>query len=202
MAVIETIEQLEAIYGEAGEASLIKEIDHLTLAYTNIINKAQFCALATSGPEGLDCSPRGDNEPIVRIVDPQTLHLPDRRGNNRIDSLRNIVRDPRVALMFMVGGWNNVLRVNGTAAISSDKELLDSFVKEGKAPRTVIVIKIQAVYLQCARAVMRAGLWNPNEYVASDALPTPGQIMQEIKSNFDGKTYDTQWPARAAKSMW
>ncbi|GAB4514473.1 MAG: pyridoxamine 5'-phosphate oxidase family protein [Roseibium sp.] len=202
MSLLTTLDALHAHYGTPGEASLIKESDHLTPAYRRIVEAARFCALATCGPEGLDCSPRGDKEPIVRIQDARTLLLPDRRGNDRIDSLRNIVRDPRVSLMLMVPGWNNVLRINGEAVLSADPDLLASFETEGKKPRCVVIVTIDTVYFQCARAIMRADLWNPDAQVNSADLPTPGMIMQEIKEGFDGGSYDAQWPERARKSMW
>lgn len=202
MSVISSLDELHEHYGNAGEASLIKEIDSLSPSYRKIVESSSFCALTTCGPEGLDCSPRGDAGCVVRIENDRTLLLPDRRGNNRIDSLRNIVRDPRVALMFMVPGWNNVLRVNGKAVISVDPDLLASFEHENHYPRSVIIVTIQSVYFQCARAIMRAGLWNPDAQISQGDLPSPGTIMQEIKSSFDGRTYDEEWPARAAKSMW
>lgn len=202
MSLLTTLEALHAHYGTAGEASLIKEIDYLSPAYRKIVENSRFCALTTAGPEGLDCSPRGDEDPVVRIKDDRTLLLPDRRGNNRIDSLRNIVRDPRVSLMFMVPGWNNVLRLNGKAVLSVDPEMLASFEKEGHCPRSVIIVTIDAVYFQCARALMRSDLWNPEKQIGKGDLPTPGQIMQEIKAGFDGEAYDVEWPQRAQKSMW
>lgn len=202
MSLLTSLDDLHAHYGTAGEASLIKEVDSLSPSYRAIVERARFCALGTSGPEGLDCSPRGDDEPVVRIQDEKTLLLPDRRGNNRIDSLRNIVRDPRVTLMFMVPGWDNVLRINGSAVLSVDGDLLASFEKEGRQPRSVIVITIASVYFQCARAIMRADLWSPDQQISKGDLPTPGQIMQEIKDSFDGSRYDADWPERAKLSMW
>lgn len=202
MTIVSSIEELESHYGATVEASLVKEIEYLSPSYRKIVESASFCTLSTSGPEGLDCSPRGDDGMVVRIRDDRTLLMPDRRGNNRIDSLRNIVRDPRVSLMFMVPGWNNVLRINGQARISVDPALLASFEKEGKQPRSVIEISIEAVYFQCARALMRADLWNPDKKIQKGDLPSPGMIMQEIQNSFDGTTYDEQWPERAAKSMW
>ncbi|WP_299813857.1 pyridoxamine 5'-phosphate oxidase family protein [uncultured Roseibium sp.] len=202
MTILTSLDQLHAHYGEPGEASLVKEIDHLSPAYRRIVEAAPFCALTTCGPEGLDCSPRGDEGAVVRVRDDRTLLLPDRQGNNRIDSLRNIVRDPRVSLMFIIPGWNNVLRINGEAEISVDPELLASFEKEGRQPRSVIVISIATVYFQCARAIMRARLWDAGAQVSKGELPTPGTIMHEIRDSFDGKAYDDAWPERAAKSMW
>jgi PPOX class probable FMN-dependent enzyme len=202
MPLLKTLDALHAHYGTPGEASLIKESSGLTPAYRKIVEAARFCALSTSGPEGLDCSPRGDDGAVVRVQDACTLLLPDWHGNNRIDSLRNIVRDPRVSLMFMVPGWNNVLRLNGEAVLSVAPDLLASFEKDGRQPRCVIVITTGSVYFQCARAIMRADLWNPLRQVGKEDLPTPGQIMQEIKDGFDGSAYDRDWPQRAEKSMW
>ncbi|MCV0426862.1 MAG: pyridoxamine 5'-phosphate oxidase family protein [Roseibium sp.] len=202
MTILASLDELHAHYGTTGEASLIKEISYLSPAYRKIVETSAFCALATCGPEGLDCSPRGDEGAVVRIKDDKTLLMPDRRGNNRIDSLRNIIQDPRVSLMFMVPGWNNVLRINGKAVISVDADLLASFEKEGKLPRSVIMVTIEAVYFQCARALMRAGLWKTENQISKGDLPTPGLIMNEIKESFDGEAYDQAWPERAAKSMW
>lgn len=202
MSFIESLEDLHSHYGVAGEASTIKEIGFLSGHYCSIVEASSFCALSTCGPEGLDCSPRGDEGNVVRIEDEKTLLMPDRRGNNRIDSLRNIVRDPRVSLMFMIPGWNNVLRINGKAGISVDPDLLASFEVEGHLPRSVVVITIESVYFQCARAIMRAGLWQKENLIENGSLPSPGMIMQEIKQGFDGETYDAEWPGRAAKSMW
>jgi len=164
--MIATIEQLEAIYGFPGEASIVKVADRVTASYRVLIEKSPFATLATSGPEGLDCSPRGDLPGFVRIHDAKTLMLPDRRGNNRIDSLRNIVRDPRVALLFLIPGSGNTLRINGRAHVSADPALVASFTTDGKAPRTVIVITVDEVYFQCARAILRSDLWNPDKRVS------------------------------------
>ncbi|QDG77441.1 pyridoxamine 5'-phosphate oxidase family protein [Labrenzia sp. PHM005] len=202
MTIVKTIDELENHYGVPGETSVIKVTDRLTRAYRDIVEKSCFCTLTTAGPEGLDCSPRGEAGPVVRIKDSRTLQMPDRRGNNRMDSLRNIIRDSRVSLMFMIPGWNNVLRINGQAVISVDPALLASFEKEGEQPRSVIEITTEEVYFQCARALMRADLWNLDKQVTKNDVPTPGQILQEIKDNFDGKTYDSEWLDRAKGTMW
>jgi PPOX class probable FMN-dependent enzyme len=151
MSVIATIEQLEAIYGYPNDASTVKVADRVTPSYRVLIEKSPFAALATCGPEGLDCSPRGDLAGFVRIHDEKTLMMPDRRGNNRCDSLRNIVRDPRVALMFLIPGSGTTLRINGRAQVSADPEHLASFKMDGKAPRTVIIMTVNEIYFQCAR---------------------------------------------------
>jgi PPOX class probable FMN-dependent enzyme len=158
MSVVATIEELEAIYGSPGESSTVKVADRITPSYRLLVEKSPFATLATSGPEGLDCSPRGDLPGFIRIHDENTLMMPDRRGNNRIDSLRNIVRDPRGALLFLIPGSGSTLCINGHAYVSADPTLLASFRMEGKAPRTVIVVTVHEVYFQCARAILRSDL--------------------------------------------
>src|SRR6201996_7063148 len=203
MSIIRTIEQLEALYGIPGAASTVKVADRVTPLYRVLIEHSPFAALATSGPEGLDCSPRGDLPGFVRIHDDKTLMMPDRRGNNRIDSLRNIVRDPRVALLFLIPGSGSTLRVNGRAIVSVDPDLLASFRMEGKAPRTVIVMTVDEIYFQCARAIVRSDLWNPDKRVDPRTLPTPGQILAEMSENLvGGEEYDRAWPERARQSLW
>ena len=206
MAAIASVAELEAIYGSleaVGEASTAKVVDHVTPAYARFIAAAPFLALATAGPEGLDCSPRGDRPGFVRIADPRTLLLPDRRGNNRIDSLRNLVRDPRVGLMFLIPGSGNALRVNGTATVEADPALCASFAVEGRAPRTVVVVRVAEVYFQCARAIIRAGLWRPESRVDPASLPTPGAILAELsEGRVGGAGYDAEWPERARASLW
>ncbi|MFB9969389.1 pyridoxamine 5'-phosphate oxidase family protein [Pseudoroseomonas cervicalis] len=206
MSILRSVEELEAIYGAlgaVGEASTAKVTDHVTPDYARFIEASPFLALATVGPEGMDCSPRGDRGEAVRIRDPRTLLLPDRRGNNRIDSLRNIVRDPRVALMFLVPGSGNALRVNGTAELDTDPALLESLAMEGKAPRCVIVVRVQEVYFQCARAILRAGLWQAESQVDPATLPSPGQILAKLsQGRVGGEAYDREWPERARASMW
>jgi PPOX class probable FMN-dependent enzyme len=200
---ITTIDQLQAIYGQPGEASIIKEIDRITPHYRALIEVSPFAVLATSGPEGLDCSPRGDVAPVMHVRDERTLLMPDRRGNNRVDSLRNIVRDPRVALLFMIPGIGQTLRVNGQAHLSIDPDLLSSFAVEGKPPRCVAVIAVEAVYFQCARALLRSDLWNPQKRVDPRTLPTPGEILAAMSDDrVGGNKYDQEWPERARKSLW
>jgi PPOX class probable FMN-dependent enzyme len=203
MSVITTVEQLEALYGQPGEASLVKEVDRVIPEYAAFIAASPFVALATSGPEGLDCSPRGDLAGFVRIHDPKTLMMPDRRGNNRADSLKNIIRDPRVGLLFLVPGSGTTLRVNGRAHVTVDPALCASFAIEGKPARSVTVVDVETVYFQCARAIHRSGLWNGDKHVDPKSLPTPGKIL-EITSRraIDGDAYDKDWPERAMKSMW
>ncbi len=203
MSIIATIEQLEAIYGQPNEASTVKVADRVTPQYRRLIEKSPFAALATCGPEGLDCSPRGDRAGFVRIHDDKTLMMPDRRGNNRVDSLRNIVRDPRVALLFLIPGSGSTLRVIGRARVSADTDLLASFAIDGKVPRTVVVIGVEEIYFQCARAIVRSELWNPDRRVDPRDLPTPGQILADMSDNrVGGEKYDREWPERARQSLW
>jgi uncharacterized protein len=203
MSVIATVEQLEAIYGVPGAASTVKVADRVTPLYRVLIEKSPFATLATAGPEGLDCSPRGDLPGFVRIRDDKTLMLPDRRGNNRIDSLRNIVRDPRIALLFLIPGSGSTLRINGSGYVSADPALLDPFRMEGKPPRTVIVMTVGEIYFQCARAIVRSDLWNPDKRVDPKGLPTPGQILASMSENtVGGDNYDREWQERARQSMW
>jgi len=202
MTIITSVEDLKAIYDGVSEASLVKVTGVLTPEYRQMIEASPFVALATVGPEGLDCSPRGDLGGVVRVKDKATLLLPDWRGNNRIDSLLNIVRDPRVALMFLTPGSNTAMRINGRAVISVELALLESFEMDGRHPRSVTVVTIEEVYFQCARALIRAELWNPERFVDPKSLPTPGALLKAAKADFDKDTYDREWPARAAKTMW
>ena len=203
MSRISSIEQLEAIYGHPAETSTVKEIDYISDEYRQLIEASPFAVLATHGPEGLDCSPRGDKPGFVRIADDNTLLLPDRRGNNRVDSLRNIVRDGRAALLFMIPGSGTTLRVNGRAELSCDPDLLMSFAVDEKPPRSVVVIKVDAIYFQCARAIVRSSLWKPEAQVDPKSLPTTGKILAGLsKGRVGGQAYDDEWPGRAARTLW
>lgn len=201
---ITTIEELEALYGLPGDTSLVKEIAHINDDYRRMIEASPFAALATVGPEGLDCSPRGDRAgELVRIVDEKMLMMPDRRGNNRTDSLKNIIRDSRVALMFLIPGSGNALRINGRAELDCDPDLCASFAVDGQAPRSVIVICVDAIYFQCARAIVRSDLWNSGRHIDPLSLPSAGQILATLsKGQIGGNDYDKEWPKRAAATMW
>lgn len=203
MSIIASLEELEALYGHPLETSIVKEVPRITPHYRAMIEASPFVALATSGPEGLDCSPRGDVTGFVRVHDEETLMLPDRRGNNRVDSLRNILRDPRVGLLFLIPGSGSTLRVNGRGHLSVDADLLASFAMDGKAPRSVIVIAVESVYFQCARAIVRADLWNPAKHVDPGNLPSPGQILAALSQDrIGGEDYDRAWPERAKQTLW
>jgi len=202
-AIVRTVTELEALYGQPVAAATVKEVARITPHYRTYIEASPFVSLATSGPEGLDCSPRGDRPGFVRVHDEKTLMLPDRRGNNRIDSLRNIVRDPRVALLFLIPGVGKTLRVNGRAEISVEPVLLDSFAVDDKPPRSVTVITVDAVYFQCARALVRSELWNPARHRDPKELPSAGQILAALSDDkVGGEPYDREWPERAAKTLW
>lgn len=203
MDFVASLEELEAVYGQPGETSLAKETIGVIPQYRAFIEASPFCALATIGPEGMDCSPRGDVAGFVRVHDERTLMMPDRRGNNRTDSLRNLIRNPNVALMFMVPGSTNCLRVNGTARVTFDRQLCASFEIAGKAPRSVVVIRTDAVYFQCGRAILRSHLWEPGAWADISHLPTPGQILASLSDGrVGGDDYDREWSGRAVSTLW
>jgi hypothetical protein len=200
---LETIEQLHALYGEPVPTSITKEIDHLTPLHQAYIDASPFAVLATAGPEGLDCSPRGDPPGFVRVADERTLLMPDRRGNNRLDSLRNIIRDPRVALLLLIPGIGVTLRVNGRARLLVGEQLRASFAMDGKLPATVIEITAERVYTQCPKALIRSKLWDPSQHRTHDDIPTVGQIMEQITAgDLDGAAYDAAYPERLRQSIY
>ncbi len=201
MDKITDIAGLEALYGAPGAASLRKVATQMTPLYRKWIMASKLCMLSTVGPRGTDGSPRGDDGPVVMELDAHTLAMPDWRGNNRLDSLRNIVEDGRVSCMFMVPGSNNVVRVNGQAVLTAAPELRARFEKQGRQPATVIVITIAEIYTQCARALMRAGTWSGVD--ESGDLPSVGEILAEMTSGEEGGApYDDAWHARARETMW
>lgn len=202
MAVVKTVEELRAIYGEPFERSVTKEIDHLNAQYQAFVKASPFVILASSGADGIDCSPKGDAPGFVRIIDERTLAIPDRPGNNRIDNLLNIVGDPRVSLLFIVPGIGETLRVNGRAEISSDAELLQSFAVNGKPPRTVLIVAVEAVYFHCSKALARSKLWDPARFVAREAMPSAGKMLAAVSDGFDAETYDREAPERVKKTLY
>ncbi|WP_342067181.1 pyridoxamine 5'-phosphate oxidase family protein [Achromobacter kerstersii] len=201
--LITDADALQALYGAPGEASLKKEVDHVHPHYRAFIEAAPFAVLATSGPGGLDASPRGDPAGFVVVEDEKTLLLPDRRGNNRVDSLQNVLADPRVALLFLIPGVGETLRVNGTARISVDPALLARFEMDGKLPRSVLIVDVQTVYFQCSRALLRSRLWDASTQVPRSALPSVGRVLSDLTAGtFDGVTYDRDLPARVASTLY
>ena len=203
MATIRTVGELEALYDVPVPTSVTKEIDHLTELHCAYIEASPFVIVATSGPGGVDCSPRGDEPGFVRVSDERTLLMPDRRGNNRLDTLRNVVVDPRIGLLFLVPGIGVTLRVNGTAELSTDLELRESFAVEGRVPTTVIVVTTAAVYTQCPKALIRSHLWDPSRHREASELPTVGDIMELITAGaFDGKAHDAAYPDRVRQTIY
>lgn len=200
---ITTLTALEAIYPPVGTAARRKEIDYLHPVYQAMIEASPFVVLATNGPEGPDCSPRGDPGGFVKIRDTQTLWLPDRPGNNRIDSLRNLLHDPNIALLFLIPGRNETLRVNGVARITRDPQILSACAMDGKEPRCVIVVSIRTVFFQCGRAALRAGLWTePNQDVLT-AMPSTGRMLEELtQSEIRAQDYDRDLDARQRNSLY
>lgn len=199
---IDSEEALRALYGPAGEASLTKEVPALTPQYRALVEASPFCILATSGPGGLDATPRGDPPGFLRVLDDRTLLIPDRRGNNRIDSLLNIVRDPRVALLVLVPGVSETLRINGCGRITTDPSLLEPSTMDGKVPVTGLVVSIESVYFQCAKALVRSRLWDPATQRDRSELPTPGQMLKGARASFDAEAYDKALPARLAATLY
>ncbi|MDP3170439.1 MAG: pyridoxamine 5'-phosphate oxidase family protein [Polaromonas sp.] len=200
---INTAERLLALFGEVGQASLRKEVDVVHPLYRAMIEASPFAVLATAGPGGLDASPRGDAPGFVQVQDERTLLLPERRGNNRVDSLRNILHDPRVALLFLIPGVGETLRVNGSASITAAPELLERFAVQGQLPKCVVVIQVESVFFQCARAIQRSGLWQPAPADARARVPTPGAILQALTgAEVDGVAYDRELPARQRATLY
>lgn len=201
--LITTMEQLQTIYGEKVPASVVKEIDYVCGAYRKLIEAAPFLAVATSGPEGLDCSPKGDPAGFVRILDEKTLAIPDRPGNNRIDGFRNIIRDSRIALLFLIPGVGETLRVNGRASISIDPELMQSFAVNGKLPRCVLIIHIETIYFHCAKAIVRSKLWDESTRIDRKSLPSTGTIIAELsEGKLGGEKYDREAPERIKAQLY
>ena len=194
---------LTTLYGESSPAALTKEIDYLHPHYAAMIAASPFVVLATSGPDGLDVSPRGDPAGFVTIEDDRTLLIPDRRGNNRTDSLRNLITDPRIALLFLIPGVGETLRVNGRAEISIDPALLARFTMQGKLPRSVIVVHVETVYFQCPKALVRSELWNPAKQIERKSLPSTGTMLADITSGaVGGEQYDRDYPERLKATIY
>ncbi len=200
---VETHRQLDEHYPQpAVSASLVKEIDHLSEHYQAFVERSPFAVLATVGPGGLDCSPRGDPPGFVSVLDSTTLALPDRRGNNRLDSLRNLVDDSRASLLFLIPGIGETLRINGDAYIVTDPELRQRFEMQGKLPASVIVFTVGRVYFQCQKALVRSGLWRQDTQVPRSDLPSTGEILQALAKDFDGEQYDRDYPDRLRKTIY
>ena len=200
---VTTLEELTALYKQVNPISISKETTVLTPAYRRWIELAPFFAIATNGADGLDCSPRGDAVGQgFRVLDDATIAIPDRRGNNRLDTLKNIVSDPKVALLFLTPGINETMRVNGQATITTDPDLIASFAVGGKEPASVIIVKIEAVYFQCARALIRSRLWDTDAKVDRSQVPTAGDMIKSAVPDFDADDYDAKRADRQAGSLY
>lgn len=202
--LISSIDQLEALYADpVPPAAHAKSLDHISEHYRKFIEASPFMLLATVGPSGVDCSPRGDPAGFVSVADAKTLIIPDRRGNNRLDSLRNIVVDPRVHLLFLIPGIGETMRVIGRAVISADAGLCASFAMEGKAPRSVIIVTVEEIYFQCQKALVRSKLWDAATQIPRSALPSTGEMLSAItKGGFDGDAYDKAYPERLKQTIY
>jgi len=201
--LITTIEQLEAIYGKPQGASVVKEVGRIAPAYRKMIEASPFVAIATGNDGGFDCSPKGDAPGFVRVLDDKTLAIPDRPGNNRIDGYRNVVRNPHVALLFLIPGVGKTLRVNGRASISVEPELMQSFAVNGKLPRTVMVVAVASVFFHCSRAIVRSRLWDEASKIDRKSLPSTGSMIAEVSAGqLGGEAYDRALPERVRNSLY
>ena len=194
--------ELDALYGPPSPASITKEASTLNAPYRALIEASPFAVIGSVGADGLDVSPRGDAPSFVSVLDDRTLAMPDRRGNNRLDTLRNVLRDPRVALLFLIPGCNETLRVNGRGRISTAPRLLERFAVDGRAPATVLLVSIDAVYFQCGKAVVRSGLWNAGRHVDRRTLPSAGDMLRATTQGFDGAAYDAALPNRQKQTLY
>jgi uncharacterized protein len=201
MKFVKTVEELEAVYGTPVSASLSKVADHLTPEYGRWVAASKFCVVSTVGPEGTDGTPRGDDGPVVTVKDARTLLLPDWAGNNRCDSLRNIIRDDRLSLMFLVQGSNNLVRINGRGKITFDATIRGQFERKGMLPRSVLVMAIEEVYFQCGKALMRSGLWGAAP--DNSELPSAGDFLKAMSNGeHGGAEYDAGYESRAKGQLW
>jgi len=206
MQKIKSIADLKEVYGEAVPGALWKEIDYINDHYRQFIEKSPFLILATQGDKGIDCSPRGDPAGFVRVVNERCIQLPDRRGNNRLDSLRNIVANPEVGLIFLIPNIGETIRLSGRADIVVEPELCDSFAINGKPASSVISISVEKVYFQCQKAIARSKLWDADLHIQRDELPSTGEMVKQFASmnnvEFDGQAYDQNYPEHMKKTIY
>jgi len=201
--LITTVEQLETLYGTPSGPAVAKEVERLTSGYRAMIEAAPFAVIATVGPEGVDCSPKGDPAGFIRVVDDATLAIPDRPGNNRLDGMRNVLRDPRISILFLIPGIGETLRVIGRASISVDPELMASFAINGKLPRSVMVVRVERVFFHCSKAIVRSKLWDEATKIARTKLPSTGTIIAEVSGGtLGGEDYDRAAPERIQKMLY
>lgn len=200
---IADVATLERLYGAPVGAAVEKEIDYIHPHYRRLIEASPFVVLATCGPEGLDVSPRGDPAGFVSVEDEKTVLIPDRRGNNRVDSLRNIIGNPYVALLFLIPGVGETLRVNGRAVISTQPALLERFGMDARLPRSVIVVNVDTVFVQCSRAIWRSKLWDADQQIERSSLPSLGTIISDIsEARVEKESYDAGLYERLKSSLY
>jgi PPOX class probable FMN-dependent enzyme len=191
--VIRDVAELTALYPPPLERSLRKQLDHLDDYCRAFIAASPLVIVGTQGEHAADNSPRGDVPGFVKVLDDHTLLIPDRRGNNRLDTLNNIVRNPRVGLLFLVPGVTEAFRVNGEAIISRDPALTECMAVQGKAPRTVIIVRVKEAYAHCSRALVRADLWNPAKHADRSKVPSMGTMLAAHTCGFvDAAAYDEE----------
>ncbi len=204
--MITTIDQLLEVYPRRpAPPSRHKESPVLTPAYRRFVELSPFCVISTVGQRGLDQSPRGDSPGFVRVRDERTLVIPDRRGNNRLDTLRNLIADPRVGLLFLVPGIGHELRVRGTAVLTTDPDELARHEVRGALPASAIVVTVERVYFQCARAVKRSRLWDVGSHVDPALVPTAGQMTLEaggFETEADAAAYDAALDTRQDATLY
>lgn len=180
MAKIETIEQLRELYRPAGERALAKQLTRLERHSKRYIELSPFVAISTCGDDGrMDVSPRGERPGFVQSIDDHMLAIPDRPGNNRLDTLQNLMSNPAIGLLFMIPGVNEILRVNGTAEVRDDLDLMQRFMVNERLPLTVILVRVQEAYLHCAKALTRAQLWNEDAKVERNVLPSMSEMVRD-----------------------
>jgi uncharacterized protein len=195
--------ELLEMYGSPLERSIRKQIDHLDDYCRAFIAASPFVVIGTQAGTAADNSPRGDFPGFVRVADDHTLLIPDRRGNNRLDTLRNIVRNPSIGLLFLVPGVHETFRVNGEAFISRDAALTEQFSVQGKAPRTIIVVKVKEAYVQCSRALVRADIWNPAKHALPGSVPTMGTMLAAHTRGFvNAEVFDGEAKVRVPATLY
>src|SRR6266576_7224408 len=200
---VTAVEQLATLYARPSERVLRKEIDHVDAAGRAFIAASPFLVLATGSSQGLDCSPKGDKPGFVQVEDDgRTLLIPDRRGNNRIDSLNNVVEDPRVALIFLVPGANETYRVNGRARVSVDPVLKRRFAVDGKEPTTVIMVAVDQAFQHCPKALVRSNLWKAGKGSRPEGVPTLGDFAAARNPGIDSGGFDADYTKRIAKELY
>jgi PPOX class probable FMN-dependent enzyme len=201
--VVTSLEQLAELYGARTPTSVRKEIDYINEHYRKLIEASPFVAIATGCDDGFDCSPKGDAPGFVRVADEKTLMIPDRPGNNRIDGFRNILRNPNIGLLFLIPGVGETMRVNGTAKLSVDPVLRESFAVNGKPARSVLIVHVVSAYFHCTKAIMRSKLWDPKTQIARNSLPSTGTIIAAMTDGeHGGDQYDREAPERHKSQLY